>query len=55
MDRYGSHSSAWSPKFSPVKVSPLLSWTKKDVWKFILENDVPSNPLHELGYPSIGC
>ena len=46
---------AWDPKFALVKVSPLLSWTKKDVWKFILENDVPYNPLHDLGYPSIGC
>jgi phosphoadenosine phosphosulfate reductase len=46
---------AWDPKFSLVKVSPLLSWTKSDVWKFILDNDVPYNPLHDLGYPSIGC
>jgi phosphoadenosine phosphosulfate reductase len=46
---------AWDPKFSLVKVSPLLSWTKSDVWKFILANDVPYNPLHDLGYPSIGC
>ena len=46
---------AWDEKFSLVKVSPLLSWTKSDVWKFILDNDVPYNPLHDLGYPSIGC
>jgi phosphoadenosine phosphosulfate reductase len=43
------------PKFGLVKVNPLLSWTKKDVWKFIVENDVPYNPLHDEGYPSIGC
>jgi phosphoadenosine phosphosulfate reductase len=45
----------WDQKFSLVKVSPLLSWTKSDVWKFILDNDVPYNPLHDQGYPSIGC
>jgi phosphoadenosine phosphosulfate reductase len=45
----------WDAKFNLVKVNPLLNWTKKDVWKFITENDVPYNPLHDRGYPSIGC
>lgn len=45
----------WDPKFGLVKVNPLLSWTKKDVWAFIVKNDVPYNPLHDQGYPSIGC
>ena len=45
----------WDPKFNLVKVNPLLRWTKKDVWKFILDHDVPYNPLHDQGYPSIGC
>ena len=38
-----------------VKVNPLVNWTKSDVWNFILANDVPYNPLHNSGYPSIGC
>ena len=54
-DRSQAKLVAWDAKFSLVKVSPLLSWTKKDVWKFILDNDVPYNPLHDQGYPSIGC
>jgi phosphoadenosine phosphosulfate reductase len=45
----------WDAKFNLVKVNPLLSWTKADVWKFILANDIPYNPLHDQGYPSIGC
>jgi phosphoadenosine phosphosulfate reductase len=45
----------WDPKFSLVKVNPLLNWTKKDVWAFILKHNVPYNPLHDQGYPSIGC
>ncbi len=48
-------SSSGIAKFALVKVNPLLAWTKKDVWKFILDNDVPYNPLHDQGYPSIGC
>ncbi len=45
----------WDAKFSLVKINPLLQWTKKDVWNFIAKHDVPYNPLHDQGYPSIGC
>jgi phosphoadenosine phosphosulfate reductase len=45
----------WDAKFNLVKINPLLHWTKSDVWKFILEHQVPYNPLHDQGYPSIGC
>ena len=45
----------WDAKFSLVKVNPLLNWTKREVWKFITDHDVPYNPLHDRGYPSIGC
>lgn len=45
----------WDAKFNLVKVNPLLNWTKKEVWKFILEHNVPYNDLHDQGYPSIGC
>jgi phosphoadenosine phosphosulfate reductase len=45
----------WDTKFGLVKVSPLAAWTKKDVWKRIMEEQVPYNPLHDRGYPSIGC
>ncbi len=45
----------WDPKFDLVKINPLLDWTKKDVWAFITKHDVPYNPLHNEGYPSIGC
>jgi phosphoadenosine phosphosulfate reductase len=45
----------WDGKFGLVKVNPLLSWTRNDVWNFIARHDVPYNPLHDQGYPSIGC
>lgn len=42
-------------KFEKVKICPLIHWTWKDVWTFILENNLPYNQLHDQGYPSIGC
>jgi phosphoadenosine phosphosulfate reductase len=45
----------WDGKFNLVKVNPLANWTKQDVWAYITINEVPYNPLHDRGYPSIGC
>lgn len=45
----------WDAKFGLYKVSPLAHWTEKEVWRYIFENSVPYNPLHDYGYPSIGC
>jgi phosphoadenosine phosphosulfate reductase len=42
-------------KFGLVKVNPLVAWTHDDVWGHLYAHDVPYNPLHEQGYPSIGC
>jgi phosphoadenosine phosphosulfate reductase len=42
-------------KFGLIKVNPLAMWTYKDVWNYIMTNQVPYNVLHDQGYPSIGC
>jgi phosphoadenosine phosphosulfate reductase len=38
-----------------VKFNPLADWSEEDVWNYIRSNKVPYNPLHDKGYPSIGC
>ena len=38
-----------------VKVSPLVHWTLEDVWARVRARNLPYNPLHDRGYPSIGC
>jgi phosphoadenosine phosphosulfate reductase len=45
----------WDKRFGLVKISPLANWTKKDVWQRITDEGIPYNPLHDQGYPSIGC
>lgn len=37
-----------------IRINPLAAWTRNDVWKFILDHDIPYNPLHDQGYASIG-
>ena len=38
-----------------VKINPLAHWRKEQVWDYIQTHNVPVNPLHAQGYPSIGC
>ncbi len=38
-----------------TKFNPLADWSEQDVWNYIRANKVPYNPLHDKGYPSIGC
>ena len=45
----------WDMKFGLVKISPLANLEKHDVWKRTLKEKVPYNPLHDQGYPSVGC
>jgi phosphoadenosine phosphosulfate reductase len=45
----------WDGKWQLVKVNPLAKWTRRDVWRYIVGNDLPYNPLHDIGYSSIGC
>ena len=42
-------------KFGLIKINPLAGWSKRDVWRYILEHNVPYNPLYDQGYSSIGC
>jgi phosphoadenosine phosphosulfate reductase len=37
-----------------IKVNPLATWTRNDVWSYIVKHDVPYNPLHDRGYTSVG-
>ena len=38
-----------------ARISPLLEWTHEDVWNYIRAQKLPYNPLHDQGFPSIGC
>lgn len=38
-----------------IKVNPLATWTRAEVFAYLQANDVPFNPLLGQGYRSIGC
>ncbi|AMG47614.1 phosphoadenylyl-sulfate reductase [Achromobacter ruhlandii] len=41
--------------FGLYKFNPLAEWREEDVWGVIRGLGIPYNPLHDQGYPSIGC
>ena len=45
----------WDRSNGLVKLNPLAAWTSGQVWSYVLKHDLPYNPLHDQGYPSIGC
>jgi phosphoadenosine phosphosulfate reductase len=58
-DQSGNRSEMTDLEFDPVKkiikYHPLFNWSLEDVERFLKDNDVPFNSLHDKGYLSIGC
>lgn len=53
--RAGAAKFGWDRRFGLWKLNPLADWTEAEVWDHINEQQLPYNPLHDAGYPSIGC
>lgn len=45
----------WDAGNGVVKLNPIVRWTRREVWDYIRKHDLPSNPLHQKGFASIGC
>jgi phosphoadenosine phosphosulfate reductase len=55
LERSNARVIEWDCQWRLVKINPLVRWNKQQVWEYIARNNVPYNPLHDRGYPSIGC
>jgi phosphoadenosine phosphosulfate reductase len=42
-------------KFKKIKICPLIHWTWDEIMTYIQLHKLAYNPLHDQGYPSIGC
>lgn len=38
-----------------IKINPLADWDDSQIQSYTTANGILTNPLHKLGYPSIGC
>jgi phosphoadenosine phosphosulfate reductase len=46
---------AWDPEHGLVKLNPIADWSLEQLEAYVAANNVPVNPLHARGFPSIGC
>jgi phosphoadenosine phosphosulfate reductase len=53
--RTAVHKVEWDETHTLIKINPLADWTLDEVWKYLRQNNVPYNALHDRGYASIGC
>jgi phosphoadenylyl-sulfate reductase (thioredoxin) len=54
-DRANARVVEWDARFGLVKLNPLAAWSAEAVRAELGRRGVPTNPLHEQGYLSIGC
>ena len=40
---------------SPLKIYPLLNWTRQQIYAYIKQHNLPTHPLLAQGYTSVGC
>jgi len=45
----------WDEANGLIKLNPLIDWTEEEVRSYIKAHGIPYNPLHDKGFPSIGC
>lgn len=45
----------WDSANGLIKINPLIDWTESQIWDYIKLNKIPYSPLHDKGFPSIGC
>ncbi|HVF81503.1 MAG TPA: phosphoadenylyl-sulfate reductase [Flavisolibacter sp.] len=54
-DRNSLQTLEWDETNQLIKYHPLLHWTTEEVRRYIDDNNVPYNSLHDKGFVSIGC
>jgi len=55
VNRNNLSAAEWDEKNNILKFHPLFEWSLEHVKKYIKDNNVPYNSLHDKGFPSIGC
>lgn len=41
--------------YNTIRFHPMLDWTARMIWQYQKEYNLPTHPLEEKGYVSIGC
>jgi phosphoadenosine phosphosulfate reductase len=55
LNRHDMSAIEWDEQNNLIKYHPIFSWSLEEVKTYIKEHNIPYNPLHDRGFPSIGC
>jgi len=45
----------WDSDHRLIKINPIADWPLERLEAYVASNQIPLNPLHAKGFPSIGC
>jgi phosphoadenosine phosphosulfate reductase len=45
----------WDWQYQLIKICPLASWSREQVYEYVMSRGLPYNELHDRGYPTVGC
>ena len=54
-NRSDMHSIEWDSANGLIKFHAIFDWNLEEVKDYIKQYNIPYNPLHDKGFPSIGC
>lgn len=46
---------SWDKQYGLLKINPIADWSAEQLDAYIRAHDIPVNPLHTHGFPSVGC
>lgn len=53
--RFEMQAVEWDETNQLIKINPLIYWTDDQVVTYVKAHNIPYHPLHDKGFPSIGC
>ncbi len=53
--RAGAPFASWDTEFGLIKLNPIADWPIERLNAYVESCNIPINPLHAKGFPSIGC
>ena len=53
--RWNTQLVEWNWQYQLLKICPLVTWSRRKVYDYLVEHNLPYNELHDQDYPTVGC
>ncbi len=45
----------WDWQYQLIKICPLATWSRLQVYEYLIQHNLPYNELHDKSFPTVGC